>query len=143
MRILSHSLEDLFLWSKKDLKIHPRQNIAGVCYFIRYMQERTFIGDLGAHIGEQVSMSGWVDVRRDQGKMVFFDMRDMTGKVQCVTLQSLGEGMDSAKEMRPEWVLKVYGIVKKRPDKNINKEVWRYLDITSSSKERHGWKESN
>ena len=87
------------------------------------MKNRIYIKDLKDHVGKEVIIAGWVDVRRDQGKMVFFDMRDMTGKVQCVTLQSLGEGMDSAKEMRPEWVLKVYGIVKKRPDKNINKEV--------------------
>ncbi|KKT00361.1 MAG: Aspartyl-tRNA synthetase [Candidatus Nomurabacteria bacterium GW2011_GWA2_43_15] len=87
------------------------------------MKNRIYIKDLKDHVGKEVIIAGWVDVRRDQGKMVFFDMRDMTGKVQCVALQSLGEGMDSAKEMRPEWVLKVYGIVKKRPDKNINKEV--------------------
>jgi len=98
--------------------MHPRQNIAGVCYFIRYMQERTFIGDLGTHIGETVSMSGWIDVRRDQGKMVFFDFRDRSGKVQGVVLPG-SPAIDAAKEMRVEYVVRVEGIVNKRPEKNV------------------------
>src|SRR3989338_3989198 len=87
------------------------------------MRNRTYIKDLKDHVGKEAVIAGWVDVRRDQGKMVFFDMRDMSGKVQCVALQSLGEGMNSAKEMRPEWVLKVRGLVNNRPEKNINANV--------------------
>ncbi len=34
---------------------------------------RIYIGELGNHIGNEVEISGWIDVRRDQGKMVFFD----------------------------------------------------------------------
>ena len=86
------------------------------------MRNRTYIKDLKDHVGKEAVIAGWVDVRRDQGKMVFFDMRDMSGKVQCVALQSLGEGMNSAKEMRPEWVLKVRGLVNNRPEKNVNKD---------------------
>ncbi|MEK7113277.1 MAG: OB-fold nucleic acid binding domain-containing protein, partial [Patescibacteria group bacterium] len=69
--------------------------------------QRTYIKDLKDHIGEEISISGWVDVRRDQGKMVFFDMRDMTGRVQCVVLPSHVEAIEKAKEVRPEWVLKM------------------------------------
>ena len=50
------------------------------------MKNRIYIKDLKEHIGKEVIIAGWVDVRRDQGKMVFFDMRDMTGKVQCVAI---------------------------------------------------------
>ena len=46
-----------------------------------YMQ-RTLITDLGQHIGETVLIQSWVDVRRDQGKMVFFDFRDRSGVLQ-------------------------------------------------------------
>ena len=46
--------------------------------------QRTLIGELAKHVGETVAINGWVDVRRDQGKMVFFDFRDMTGLVQGV-----------------------------------------------------------
>ena len=50
--------------------------------------ERILIGELGKHTGQQVSISGWVSVRRDQGKMVFFDFRDRSGIVQGVVEQS-------------------------------------------------------
>ena len=54
------------------------------------MKNRIYIKDLKDNIGEEVVIAGWVDVRRDQGKMVFFDMRDMTGKAQCVALPKPG-----------------------------------------------------
>lgn len=80
---------------------------------------RILIKDLSSKVGEEINISGWVDVRRDQGKMVFFDMRDMSGLVQCVTLPNHVEAIEKAKEIRPEWVLKVTGLVNKRPEKNI------------------------
>lgn len=80
--------------------------------------ERTLIGELGQHVGETVSISGWVDVRRDQGKMVFFDFRDRSGFVQGVVLPG-SDAMDVAKETRNEYVVRVEGIVNKRPGKNI------------------------
>lgn len=87
------------------------------------MQNRIYIKDLKDNVGKEVIVAGWVDVRRDQGKMVFFDMRDMTGKVQCVALPSRTEVIEKAKTMRPEWVLKITGMVNKRPEKNIKKDV--------------------
>jgi aspartyl-tRNA synthetase len=84
---------------------------------------RVMIGDLSQHIGETVSISGWVDVRRDQGKMVFFDFRDRTGYVQGVVLpakeQAGEELMAIAKEVRTEYVVRVTGIANKRPEKNV------------------------
>ena len=68
-------------------------------------------------------MAGWVHVRRDQGKMVFFDLRDMSGILQCVVLPNHIEALEIAKEIRSEWVLKVTGIVNKRPEKNINPNI--------------------
>lgn len=79
--------------------------------------ERTLIGELGSHIGETVSVSGWVDVRRDQGKMVFFDFRDRSGLVQGVVLPK-SEAMEAAKDIRNEYVVRVEGILNKRPEKN-------------------------
>ena len=87
------------------------------------MKNRIYIKDLKDQIGKEVTVAGWVDVRRDQGKMVFFDLRDMTGKVQCVALPSWAEVIEKAKEIRPEWVLKITGIVNKRPEKNVKKDV--------------------
>src|SRR3989344_6447985 len=83
------------------------------------MRGRIYIKDLKDSVGKEAVIAGWVDVRRDQGKMVFFDMRDVTGKVQCVVLPSRVEVIDKAKEMRPEWVLKITGQVNKRPEKNV------------------------
>ena len=87
------------------------------------MNNRVFIKDLKENVGKEVVIAGWVDVRRDQGKMVFFDIRDMTGKVQCVVLPNHAEAIEQAKEIRLEWVLKMTGIVNKRPEKNIKQGV--------------------
>jgi nondiscriminating aspartyl-tRNA synthetase len=86
---------------------------------------RILIKNLAEHSGETVSISGWVDVRRDQGKLVFFDFRDRTGTVQGVVLPAkTGDEkaealMSAAKEVRNEFVVSVEGIVNKRPEKNI------------------------
>ncbi|MFA6269804.1 MAG: aspartate--tRNA ligase [Candidatus Paceibacterota bacterium] len=84
--------------------------------------KRTYLKDLKEKVGEEVVIKGWVNVRRDQGKMVFMDMRDMTGLVQCVVLPA-SLAIETAKEMRTEWVLAVTGVVNKRPEKNIKAGV--------------------
>ncbi len=80
--------------------------------------ERTLIGELSKHAGATVSISGWVDVRRDQGKMVFFDFRDRSGLIQGVVLPG-SPAMEAAKDVRNEYVVRVEGVVNKRPDKNV------------------------
>src|SRR3989344_1070598 len=85
--------------------------------------ERTLIKDLKDYKGQEVTIAGWVDVRRDQGKMVFMDMRDMSGKVQCVVLPSHAEALEQVKEVRTEWVLSLKGVVNERPEKNIKAGV--------------------
>lgn len=87
------------------------------------MTNRTYIKDLKNSIGSSVVVAGWVDIRRDQGKMVFLDFRDMTGKIQGVILPNQTEAMEAAKEIRTEWVLKIEGIVNQRPEKNIKEGV--------------------
>ncbi len=83
--------------------------------------ERTYIKDLKNHVGKEVLIKGWVDVRRDQGKMVFFDFRDMSGYVQGVVLPK-SDAMETAKVLRPEWVVEITGKVNQRPEKNIQAE---------------------
>ncbi|MGB4076872.1 MAG: aspartate--tRNA(Asn) ligase, partial [Minisyncoccia bacterium] len=90
----------------------------GTCYFIPvYMAERVLMGELSGHIGKTVSIAGFVDVRRDQGKLVFFDFRDRSGAVQGVVLPA-SPAMEAAKEVRTEYVVQVEGMVNKRPEKN-------------------------
>ncbi|MBX4192006.1 aspartate--tRNA(Asn) ligase [Candidatus Parcubacteria bacterium] len=84
--------------------------------------ERTLIGELNTKEGQEVTIQGWVSVRRDQGKMVFFDFRDRTGSVQGVVLPK-SEAIETAKEVRNEYVVSVVGMVNKRPEKNVNAGV--------------------
>ena len=78
---------------------------------------RTFIKDLAEHVVESVLIKGWVSVRRDQGKMVFFDFRDMTGEVQgLVTPKSAA--MEVAKQTDRESAVAVTATVQARPEKN-------------------------
>lgn len=84
------------------------------------MSKRTQIVDLKNHIGEEVTLRGWVDVRRDQGKLIFIDFRDVTGKVQMVALSFHQEVRAAADTVRPEWVLEIEGKVNARPEKNVN-----------------------
>lgn len=81
--------------------------------------KRTYIKDLSSIVGQEATIKGWVAVRRDQGKMVFMDIRDMSGTLQGVVLPSHAEALEQVKEVRTEWVLAVTGIVNKRPEKNI------------------------
>jgi len=85
------------------------------------MKNRVFIKDLKAQAGQEVTIKGWIDVRRDQGKMIFFDFRDMTGKVQGVVLPGSG-AKEVAEKVRSEWVVEVSGKVNARPPKNIQTE---------------------
>jgi aspartyl-tRNA synthetase len=84
--------------------------------------ERTYIKDLKEHAGKEVLIYGWIDVRRDQGKMIFFDFRDVTGKIQGVILPSNKVALEVGKTLRSEWVVSVKGKVNKRPDKNVAKD---------------------
>jgi nondiscriminating aspartyl-tRNA synthetase len=84
--------------------------------------QRTLIKDLSSEIGKLVTVKGWISVRRDQGKMVFFDIRDRSGIVQGVVLPK-SDAIEIAKEARLEFVVSVDGIVNQRPEKNRNPKV--------------------
>jgi len=82
-------------------------------------QERIYLSDLKKHLNEEVVIKGWIDVRRDQGKLIFLDFRDMTGKVQGVVLPNAKEAGEVGSTVRPEWVVEVRGKVNPRPEKNV------------------------
>ena len=81
---------------------------------------RTHIGDLKEKIGQEVMICGWVDVRRDHGKLIFIDLRDASGKVQMVALPNHAEAHTATSAVRSEWVLEVTGKVNERPSRMIN-----------------------
>lgn len=85
--------------------------------------ERVKINKLSEHIGREVMISGWVDVRRDMGKLIFIDLRDVSGKAQMVILPNHKEVGVVGGELRSEWVIEVRGQVNKRPEKMVKKDV--------------------
>ncbi len=85
---------------------------------------RTLIKNLKEKIGEEATIMGWVDVRRDQGKLIFLDFRDFSGKVQGVVLPGVAEeAKATAEKLRPEWVVEIKGKVNARPERNIKEGV--------------------
>ena len=86
------------------------------------MKNRILIKELNKHVGKEITIAGWVDVRRDHGKLIFIDLRDMSGKVQMVALPNHKEAHALANTVRSEWVLKVAGKVNERPEKMMNKD---------------------
>ncbi|HEY9583566.1 MAG TPA: amino acid--tRNA ligase-related protein [Candidatus Paceibacterota bacterium] len=86
------------------------------------MMNRIYIKNLNDYKGKEVMICGSVDVRRDQGKLIFLDFRDVTGKVQGVILPNAKEAHAVGVELRPEWVVRVKGKVNTRPEKNVQKD---------------------
>ena len=84
---------------------------------------RTYTKDIATEEGKDVELLGWVDVRRDHGKLVFIDLRDMSGKAQVVFLPSDKELHALAEKLRPEWVVKITGTVAKRPKGMENEKL--------------------
>jgi len=84
--------------------------------------ERTLIAELAEHKGKEVTINGWVAVRRDQGKMAFFDFRDRSGMVQGVVFGK-PEVLEIAKTARPESSVSITGVVNERPEKMINDKI--------------------
>ncbi len=74
---------------------------------------RTLIKDAADQIGKEVLLSGWVHVRRDHGKIIFIDLLDRSGIVQVVCDEKAGD-------LRPQDVVSITGLVKKRPEKLVN-----------------------
>ena len=91
--------------------------------------ERIFIDQLSNFVDKEVTIYGWVDIRRDHGKLIFIDLRDTTGMVQMVALPNHTEAHEVAGSVRPEWVLKVQGKINKRPERMIKEGVNGDIEI--------------
>lgn len=81
--------------------------------------QRTYLKDLKDFIGQKVKVNVFVSVRRDQGKMIFLDLRDVSGMVQAVILPNHAEALSIGGTLRTEWNIKVNALVNKRPERNI------------------------
>ncbi|MBI4101352.1 MAG: aspartate--tRNA(Asn) ligase [Candidatus Nealsonbacteria bacterium] len=78
---------------------------------------RILNADTPQHVGQKIKVQGWVNVRRDHGKIVFFDLRDRSGMLQIVL------SPDLAGNIREEWALEIEGTVQERPEKMTNPEL--------------------
>ncbi len=86
------------------------------------MKQRILAIDTPSHVGETVTLAGWVHTRRDHGGLIFIDLRDHTGLVQLVISPEQAEAFALAESLRDEFVIRVRGAVKEREDglKNPN-----------------------
>jgi aspartyl-tRNA synthetase len=74
-------------------------------------------------VGSTVSVAGWVHRRRDHGGVIFVDLRDRSGLLQLVFDPDLAAVFAEAERVRGEWVLKVEGTVRPRPDGTVNQHL--------------------
>ncbi len=76
-----------------------------------------------SHVGQQVTLCGWVNRRRDLGSLIFIDMRDREGIVQVFFDPDRQEAFRLASELRNEFCIQLTGTVRARDDKNKNSEM--------------------
>jgi len=83
-----------------------------------------YCGDLRAdHIGEDITLTGWVHRRRDHGGVIFLDLRDREGIAQVVFDPDREESFNLADSVRNEYVVEVRGTVRARPEGTTNKDM--------------------
>lgn len=89
------------------------------------MHTRT-CGELrGENVGEEVTLTGWVSRRRDHGGLIFCDLRDREGITQLTfdPEHSDGDAFKIAETMRPEWLIKIHGVVRARGEETTNTKL--------------------
>jgi len=76
-------------------------------------------------VGKSVTLAGWVHARRNLGKIIFIDLRDRKSLIQIVFVPDEldNESKELAKKLRPEFVIELTGVVQKRNEKNVNKDI--------------------
>lgn len=85
---------------------------------------KQWIVDVANRVNERVEVFGWVHVRRDHGKIIFIDLRDRSGILQVVFSPGSGEETyEQAKQLRSEWVVRIEGTIKERPENLKNADL--------------------
>ncbi|CAH2571767.1 Aspartate--tRNA(Asp/Asn) ligase [Planktothrix rubescens] len=84
-----------------------------------------YCGNLrSTHLGETLTLCGWVDRRRDHGGVIFLDLRDRTGIVQIVSdPERTADSYKAAEGLRNEYVVKITGRVSQRPPESLNPKL--------------------
>jgi aspartyl-tRNA synthetase len=76
-----------------------------------------------SYIGQTVTLCGWVNRSRDLGGVIFLDLRDREGVVQVVFDPDLAEIFDTANSLRNEFCVQLSGLVRARPEGQVNKDM--------------------
>jgi len=71
-------------------------------------------------IGQEVTLCGWVNRRRDHGGVIFVDLRDREGYVQIVCDPDRADTFAVAEDLRNEFCVQVVGLVRARPEGTVN-----------------------
>ena len=74
-------------------------------------------------LGKTVTLAGWVNRRRDQGGIIFIDLRDRWGITQVTVNQGTAEAHANANKVRNEYVIQVTGVVSERPANTKNADL--------------------
>ena len=91
-----------------------------------------------SHVGQQVTLCGWVNRRRDLGSLIFIDMRDREGIVQVFFDPDRADALKLASELRNEFCIQVTGTVRARDEKNINRDMATgEIEVLASSLTNH------
>jgi aspartyl-tRNA synthetase len=103
---------------------------------------RTYLEQVAGKVGEQLTVSGWVDSVRDHGQLLFIDLRDKTGVLQLVVPAESGEVFNQAKALGREYVISATGKLRDRAADLVNPKldngrielVIETLEVHSTSK---------
>ena len=83
-----------------------------------------YCGELNAkHIGDTITVCGWVHRRRDHGGVIFLDLRDRQGLLQVVVDPDTKDAFATADRARSEWVMQIIGLVRARPEGTVNADM--------------------
>ena len=84
--------------------------------------ERILVSETVNHVDKTITVKGWANVVRRQGKIVFIDLRDRSGILQCVFVPG-NDAYEKVLEVRSEWVLEIEGKLSERPEKMVNQKT--------------------
>ncbi|OWK27131.1 MAG: hypothetical protein US76_00165 [Parcubacteria group bacterium GW2011_GWA2_38_13b] len=84
---------------------------------------RTLIKESAERIGEKIKVNGWVSARRDHGKIIFIDVKDISGVLQIVFIPKDKELYKTAESLGSEFAVSIEGQINQRPEKMVNDKI--------------------
>src|SRR4030043_1021071 len=85
--------------------------------------DRDLVIDTTKKVGKKVTLYGFINTRRDHGKIIFLDLSDASGIIQVVATPKAEAAYKVATKLGAEDVIKIIGVINRRPKENVNKEI--------------------